>query len=299
MQNLNFKTANFLIFRKKWRNLRCEFIPIIPSFVNLLKNILVLPFLLFAIFVLSSLKPEHKQQKFKLKKVVLDAGHGGKDPGCVGKTYKEAEIALKVVLELGKLIKEQHPDVEVIYTRKENKFVELGERANIANKSNADLFISIHCNASPNTGVRGTETYFMGMHKTDDNLDVAKRENAVVMQEENYLDKYDGFDPSSPISHILFANYQNAFLSNSLHFAEKVEKRMSEKTGLKSRGVRQAGFLVLWKTTMPSTLVEIGYLSNLEEEKFLGKAENQLKIAEGIANAFTDYKESLEKRMED
>ncbi|MFQ3575527.1 MAG: N-acetylmuramoyl-L-alanine amidase [Cytophagales bacterium] len=267
--------------------------------MNLLKNILVLPFLLFAIFVLSSLKPEHKQQKFKLKKVVLDAGHGGKDPGCVGKTYKEAEIALKVVLELGKLIKEQHPDVEVIYTRKENKFVELGERANIANKSNADLFISIHCNASPNTGVRGTETYFMGMHKTDDNLDVAKRENAVVMQEENYLDKYDGFDPSSPISHILFANYQNAFLSNSLHFAEKVEKRMSEKTGLKSRGVRQAGFLVLWKTTMPSTLVEIGYLSNLEEEKFLGKAENQLKIAEGIANAFTDYKESLEKRMED
>lgn len=260
-----------------------------------IKFYLFITILSIAIF---SFKPQ-KFHKYKLKKVVLDAGHGGKDPGCLGKVFKESDIALNVVLELGKMIKEKHPDVEVIFTRKDNQFIELGERANIANKAGADLFISIHCNSSSNPNIRGTETYLMGMHKTEENLEVAKRENAVVIQEENYLDKYEGFDPHSPISHILFVNFQHAFLSNSLQFAEKVDHKLAEKTGLRSRGVKQAGFLVLWKTAMPSVLVEIGYLSNPEEEKFLGKHENQLKIAEAIASAFSEYKELIEKRMED
>lgn len=257
-----------------------------------MKNIIVLV-IFTAIFMLSSYFPAERQ-KYKVKKLVIDAGHGGKDPGCLGKFSKEADIALKVALELGKQINEQLPDVQVIYTRKENKFIELHDRANIANKNNADFFISIHCNAVASGTLRGSETYVMGTHKSESNLEVAKRENAVVLQEENYLEKYDGFDPESPMAYILLANQQNAFVGNSLKFAEKAEKYMHEKTGLKTRGVKQAGFLVLWKTTMPSALVEIGFLSHPEEEKFLNKTENQQHIAQGIFQAFKEYKEGIE-----
>ncbi len=229
-----------------------------------------------------------------MRKVVIDAGHGGKDPGCHGKSAKEAEISLKVALALGKCISDGFEDVKVIYTRDKNEFIELHDRAGLANKNNADLFISIHCNAG-NPQAHGHETYTMGLHTSNGNLEVAKRENEVILKEDNYLEKYDGFDPSSPIAHILFSNFQNAFLENSLQFAAKVEDNLFEHAGHKKRGVKQAGFLVLWKTTMPAALIEIGYLTNKEEEQFLMQKENQLNIAEGIFTAFKQYKEQMEK----
>jgi N-acetylmuramoyl-L-alanine amidase len=256
------------------------------------RNILVVGFI-SGVLLLSSFSVLNKRD-YKVKKVVIDAGHGGKDPGCQGKSAKEAEISLKVALALGKFISDGYDDVKVIYTRDKNEFIELHDRAGLANKNNADLFISIHCNAG-NPAANGHETYTMGLHTSNSNLEVAKRENEVILKEDNYLEKYDGFDPNSPVAHILFANFQNAFIENSLQFASKVEDNLFASAGHKKRGVKQAGFLVLWKTTMPSALVEIGYLTNKEEEQFLMKEENQQNIAEGIYNAFKQYKSQMEK----
>ena len=259
-----------------------------------MKNLITVALLGFTLMVIPKSTGLQAVHQYKVKTVVIDAGHGGKDPGCHGKSHKEADITLKVATALGKIIAERMPDVKVIFTRKTNKFVELHDRATIANKNNADFFISIHCNANPNNAITGSETYTMGMHKTEGNLEVAKRENAVVLQEENYLEKYEGFDPNSPLAHILFMTYQNDFMENSVRFADKAERYMSEKTGMRSRGVRQAGFLVLWKTTMPSALVEIGFLTNASDEKIIGTAEGQKKIAEGIYDGFEAYKEDIE-----
>ncbi|MFN6943982.1 MAG: N-acetylmuramoyl-L-alanine amidase [Cytophagaceae bacterium] len=256
-----------------------------------MKNLILITFgtllLLFSAFT-----PLEKKQ-YKLRTVVIDAGHGGKDPGCLGKHSHEADVALKVALELGRIIKEYMPDVNVIYTRETDKFVELHDRAGIANKHNADLFISIHCNSGPNH-VHGTETYTMGLHTSEGNLEVAKRENAVILHERDYEKNYEGFDPKSPMSHILLANYQQAFIGNSLRFAEKVENQFKTRVGRSSRGVKQAGLLVLWKTTMPGALIEIGFLSNLDEEKYLNNPTNQVYLASGIFRAFKEYKEELE-----
>lgn len=259
-----------------------------------MKNLISIFLFCSCVLLLSKSTELNEIKSYKIKTLVIDAGHGGKDPGCHGKSHNEADITLKVALELGKLVQEELPEVKVIYTRKDNRFIELHDRANIANKHNADFFISIHCNANPNKEITGSETYTMGMHKSESNLEVAKRENSVVLQEENYLQKYDGFDPSSPLAHILFMNYQNAYMVNSVKFADKVEHCMSEKTGLKSRGVRQAGFLVLWKTTMPAALVEIGFLTNKDDEKLLADTSGQEKIAEGIFEAFSLYKTDME-----
>ena len=230
---------------------------------------------------------------YKLRTIVIDAGHGGKDPGCNGKHSKEAEIALDVALKLGEIIEKNLPDVNVIYTRKTDVFVELHDRAGIANKNNADLFISIHCNAGPSSAY-GTETYTMGLHTSEGNLKVAKRENSVILQEDNYQEKYDCFDPTSPESHILFALYQNAYINNSLRFAQKVEHEFKTRVGRHSRGVKQAGLLVLWKSAMPSALVEIGFLTNVNEEKYLNDKSGQTYIASGIYRAFKSYKQELE-----
>lgn len=257
-----------------------------------MRNILLIGFIASTL-LLSSFSTLNKKT-YKLRKVVIDAGHGGKDPGCHGKSAKEAEVALKVALELGKFISEGFEDIKVIYTRDKNEFIELHDRAGLANKNNADLFISIHCNAG-NPQAHGHETYTMGLHTSQGNLEVAKRENDVILKEDNYLEKYDGFDPHSPIAHILFSNFQNAYLENSIQFASKVENQLLDKAGHKSRGVKQAGFLVLWKTTMPSALIEIGYLTNPDEEKFLMDKTNQSNIAEGIYTAFSQYKEQMEK----
>lgn len=227
--------------------------------------------------------------------VVIDAGHGGKDPGTVGKRGKEKDITLKVALKLGNYIEKNIPGVKVVYTRKTDKFIELYDRATIANEAKADLFISIHVNAIPNKAAHsGTETYVMGLHKTESNLEVAKRENSVIMLDDNYKEKYEGFDPGSAESYILFSLTQNAYLESSLLFADKVENQFKNRVGRRSHGVKQAGFIVLWKTAMPSVLIETGFITNEKEEAFLLSENGQDLLASGIYRAFKEYKAQIE-----
>jgi N-acetylmuramoyl-L-alanine amidase len=238
----------------------------------------------------------HPGKEDKVKVVVIDAGHGGHDPGCISGGVKEKDIALDIALKLGKYIEDSMKDVTVVYTRKTDKFVELHERSKIANKANADLFISIHCNANDNIHANGTETFVMGLHKSEGNLDVAKRENASIMYEEGYEnnEQYGGFDPNSPIGHIIFSMYQNAFISKSLEMASFVEEEFQKKTKLKSRGVKQAGFLVLWRTSMPSVLVEAGFLTNAEERKYLSSETGKATVANSVFQALKTYKTKTE-----
>ncbi|MGF1639006.1 MAG: N-acetylmuramoyl-L-alanine amidase [Cyclobacteriaceae bacterium] len=242
-----------------------------------------------------------KRSEYKVKTVVIDAGHGGKDSGTVGAFSKEKDIALKISLEVGSIINKYIKDVKVIYTRSDDTFIPLEERAQIANRNGADAFISIHCNSLPasttlatKTRIYGTETFVMGLHTSEANLEVAKRENSVIMLEENYEERYEGFDPKSPESHILFSLYQNAYLENSLMLANNIETQFKDRVGRHSRGVKQAGFWVLYRTSMPSVLVEVGFLSNANEEKYLNDPVGQSYIASGIFRAFRDYKNNIE-----
>lgn len=230
----------------------------------------------------------------KVRVVVIDAGHGGNDPGCHGNKHLEKEVALSITLKVGKYIEDNLKDVKVVYTRKTDIFVPLTEIASHANKNNADLFICIHCNAAVNKQVFGSETYVMGLHKTKGNLDVAKRENASILYEEDYKKKYEGFDPNSDEANIIFNMYQNAFLEQSLSYASKVQNEFKKNKNLTDKGVKQAGFLVLWKTSMPSVLIETGFLTNAEEEKYLGSAKGQDQIAFAIYKAFKNYKAEVE-----
>ncbi len=225
---------------------------------------------------------------------MLNAGHGGNDPGCQGSKFLEKEVALAITLKLGKYIEDNIKEVKVLYTRKTDVFVPLDQIASHANKNNADLFICIHCNASVNKQVYGSETYVMGLHKTKGNLEVAKRENASILYEEDYKKKYEGFDPNSDEANIIFNMYQNAFLEHSLNFASKVQGEFKKNKNLTDKGVKQAGFLVLWKTSMPSVLIETGFLTNLEEEKYLGSQKGQDEIAYAIYRAFKNYKAEVE-----
>jgi N-acetylmuramoyl-L-alanine amidase len=232
----------------------------------------------------------------KVSKVVIDAGHGGKDSGAKGKLYREKDITLSVALKLGQYIEQNLPDVKVIYTRKTDVFIPLFERAEIANKNQADLFISIHCNSVPGkkTYIKGTETFVMGLHTAEENLEVAKRENEVVLLEDNYKTKYGGFDPNAPESHIILSMFQNVFIDRSILFAEKIESQFKNKANRASRGVKQAGFVVLKATSMPSVLVELGFLSNPEEEIYMKSEEGQNILASAIYRAFKEYKLQIE-----
>ncbi|GAC1593660.1 MAG: hypothetical protein NVS3B25_15730 [Hymenobacter sp.] len=241
----------------------------------------------------SALRAPDSPYRYRLRTVVLDAGHGGKDRGCAGVSAREADVALSLILALGRQIQENMPDVRVIYTRKTDVFIELDERAAIANRNHADLFISIHCNAGPSQS-HGTEVWTMGLHKTDANLGVAQRENSVILQEKNYQARYDGFDPRSPQSHILFSLFQSAYITNSLRFAQRVDRQLRTSVNRPSRGVKQAGFLVLWKSTMPSVLIESGFLTNPTEERYLNDKANQSYMAAGIYRAFREFKRELE-----
>jgi len=256
------------------------------------RNIVTVTFLAFVLLLCSSSKLEYRKD-YKIRTVVIDAGHGGKDIGCNGKQSHEADVALKLALQVGAMIEKNLPDVKVVYTRKTDTFVELIDRAGIANKNNADLFISIHLNAGPPAAF-GTETYTMGLHTTSGNLAVAKRENSVILQEDDYKEKYGGFDPNSPQSHIMFALHQSAYIDNSLRFAQKLEYQFKHRVGRTSRGVKQAGFLVLWKSAMPSVLIETGFLTNPQEEKYLNDKSGQSYMASGMYRAFKEYKEELE-----
>jgi N-acetylmuramoyl-L-alanine amidase len=248
---------------------------------------------LLAITLLNSsstlVKPE-----FKVKVVVIDAGHGGKDPGTRGQKALEKDVALKIALKLGHHIEKNIPGVKIIYTRKDDRYLALDERADIANKNKADLFICIHANALPGSKAIGTETYVMGLHKDNSNFELAKRENAVILMDENYKERYEGFDPNSPESYILFSLTQSAYQESSLLFAQKIEDQFKMRAGRKSRGVKQAGFVVLWRTTMPSVLIETGFLSNSTEEQFLRTESGQELIASGIYRAFKEYKSEVE-----
>jgi N-acetylmuramoyl-L-alanine amidase len=230
----------------------------------------------------------------KVRVIVLNAGHGGNDPGCHGLKHLEKDVALSITLKVGKYIEENLKDVKVVYTRKTDVFVPLNEIASHANKNNADLFVCIHCNAAVNKQVYGSETYVMGLHKTKGNLDVAKRENAAILFEEDYKKKYEGFDPNSDEANIIFNMYQNAFLEQSLSYASKVQSEFKKNKNLTDKGVKQAGFLVLWKTSMPSVLIETGFLTHAEEEKYLGSAKGQDQIAFAIYKAFKNYKAEVE-----
>ncbi len=235
----------------------------------------------------------------RIKTVVIDAGHGGKDPGAHGSSGKEKDVVLAIALKLGKYITDNIPDVKVIYTRDTDVFVELYRRAKIANENHADLFISIHANSNPSTKPYGVETYVMGLHKTAGNLAVAKRENSVILKEADYQKQYDGFDPNSPEANIIFSLYQNQYLAQSLDFASLVQKQIREKVRRYDRGVKQAGFLVLWRTTMPSVLIEVGFISNPEEGKYITSEKGQDLIASGIYRAFKEYKQKYEKNIPD
>jgi len=225
--------------------------------------------------------------------LVIDAGHGGKDPGCHGLLAKEKNVALSIALELEKIIRENLPEVRVVLTRRTDVFVELHERAGYASRNKADFFISIHCNANDKKEISGTETYAMGLHKENANLNTMISENSVILMEENHEENYDGFDPESPESYIVFSLIKDAYLKQSLAMATKVENHFKEQ-GRKSRGVKQAGFLVLWRAGTPAILVESGFLTNKDEEKYLHTDAGQQQVALSVFKAFKEYKIELQ-----
>jgi N-acetylmuramoyl-L-alanine amidase len=249
--------------------------------------------LVMSVFINSTMAQD-KSNFFGVKTVCIDAGHGGHDGGCQGTSSQEKHVALSIALKLGAYIEENYPDVKVVYTRKTDVFIKLHERAKIANKANADLFICVHANANDNKSAFGTETFVMGLHKSESILNVEKREISSILLEEDYKTKYSDFDPNSPESYIVLTMRQNAFLDQSLSFASKVQKQFTERVGRKNRGVKQAGFLVLHQTNMPSVLIETGFLTNKEEEKFLVSDLGQDYLASAVFRAFKSYKNELE-----
>lgn len=290
---------------------------------NILLKILLIPVLI--VFIFSSFYTHKDDPKRKVKIIVIDPGHGGKDPGCNGVSCKEKEVALAVALKFGKLIEENIKDVKVIFTRKTDVFVELEDRAKIANENNADLFISIHCNAAgkpvmikdkktgkmraktfknsrgklvvvetTNPEPYGSETYVMGLKNEEGKMKVAQRENSAMLLEDNYETKYQGFDPNSEESYIIMSNYTSSYVIQSAGLAMKIQEQYSKKAGRVDKGVHRQSIWVLWRTSMPSVLTEIGYLTNPQEEKFLGSEKGQTYIAACLFRAFRKYKDEQE-----
>ncbi len=231
-----------------------------------------------------------------LRCIVIDAGHGGKDPGAVGNGQQEKAINLGVALKLGRMIEEGLPDVKVVYTRKDDRFIALADRSKIASDAGGDLFISIHTNSSTASSAAGTETYVMGEDKGNRNLSVVMRENAVISLEADYSSRYEGYDPNSSESLILFSLMQYAYQSQSLSLAELIQGQYAGYAQRGNKGVKQAGFLVLWRTPMPSVLTEVGFISNPAEARFLGSSAGQEKVAASIYRAVKEYKRRTDSR---
>lgn len=277
-----------------------------------MQKLYYISFLLLLIFIFSSFSPNIKPL-FGVKVIVIDPGHGGKDPGCHGVKTMEKDVALAVALKLGKYIEENLKDVKIVYTRSTDVFVELQERAEIANRAKADLFISIHCNSACvrdkklkkdicRDEVHGAETYVMAPKNEKGKLDIANRENSAILLEDNYVQKYQGFDPNSDESYIIMSMFADTYTDQSLNFASKAQKQYSKYASRYDKGVKRASLWVLWRTYMPSVLTEIGYLTNAEEEQFLGSEKGQDYIASGLFKAFREYKDEIEgnvKKYED
>lgn len=254
-----------------------------------MKRLLIL---LLAISIIPAASFCQKREPGKVKTLVIDPGHGGDKPGALGKHSKEKDLTLSIAKKFGKLVEDNYPDVNVIYTRTTDVDVTLAERANIANRAKADLFISIHINSHPTSVPVGMETYVMGLSRSRANMEVAKKENADILLEEGYKDnsEYKGFDPNSPESYVMFAMYQNAYIDKSLNFAQFVQDQYKSAIKTTNRGVKQAEFFVIYKTAMPSVLTEVGFISNPAEEAYMMSDEGQATIAVCLLNAFANYK---------
>jgi N-acetylmuramoyl-L-alanine amidase len=237
--------------------------------------------------------PGYVDNVYRIKKIVIDAGHGGIDSGCLGEGM-EKKNTLAMALMLGRKIKENYPEIEIVYTRDRDVFVELHKRAEIANKAKADLFISLHCNSTESGSAHGTETYVLGTHKMEENLGVAKRENASILLESDYETQYEGFDPNSNEAYIIFRLYQNAYLDKSILFGKYVEESFKNNAGRRSIGVKQAGFVVLRETAMPSVLIETGFLNHPTEGAYISSAQGHDQMTDAILAAFSKYKNAVE-----
>jgi N-acetylmuramoyl-L-alanine amidase len=248
-------------------------------------NYFVLAVLLLTTFTAFS------QKGYKVKKIVIDAGHGGNKPGAIGSFSKEKDIALEVALKLGKKLEQEMPEVQILYTRKTDVDVDFYKRAAIANDAKADLFISIHCNSMPgkNRTTKGTETFVAGMHRINEQ-DVAIRENADIKLEKNYKQNYDGYDPSDPETFIILSLFKNKFRDKSMEFAGLIQKNFTEVDNRINRGIKEQGILILQRCGMPAVLTEIGFISNPEEERYMNSEAGQKEIVNSIFNAVKTYK---------
>jgi N-acetylmuramoyl-L-alanine amidase len=282
MQN----NCNISIFvRKQKMNLR--------NFLLTRRMVLLMILLpVFAPVCSSALMPEGSS----LDVVVIDPGHGGKDFGTSLGAIREKDIVLDIGLRLGRYIREAFPEIRVVYTREKDLFVPLHERARIANGEKADLFLSIHMNYTDIRSVSGTETFVLGYHRSRENLEIAKKENAVILLEDNYTTTYEGFDPNAAESYIMFEMLQDEYLDQSLQFATAIQSQVSQRTRRKDRGVKQAGFLVLRETTMPGVLIETGFISNETDKNFLVSEAGKIDIAYSIFEAFCQYKNKIEEK---
>ena len=255
--------------------------------------VFVLFILLCTIIQANALPPKDNH---RVSVVVIDPGHGGKDPGTIGGRIQEKDVVLDIALKLGAQIQNNFPEIEVIFTRKSDVFIPLHQRAEIANKADADLFISIHANAVAQKGVQGTETFVLGQHRSDDNLQVAKTENSVILLEDDYTTTYEGFDPNSPESYIMFELVQDEYKEQSISLANSIQNEFRLKASRHDRSVKEAGFLVLRRTTMPGVLIETGFLSNPTERTYLASESGKQHIAQAIFSAFVAYKKDIERK---
>ncbi len=259
--------------------------------------ILTCSFVLFsASSVLSKTDYPGNTEEKRISVVVIDPGHGGKDFGASVGNAKEKDIVLDLALRLGNSIKAKYPEIKVVYTRTKDVFIPLYDRANIANKNKADLFISIHVNGTDKTSVQGTETFVLGQHRSKENLEVAKKENSVILLEDDYTAKYEGFDPNSPESYIMFELVQDEYLEQSVMFASSIQNQFRQYAKRIDRSVKQAGFLVLRQTTMPSVLIEVGFISHANERSYLVSEKGKAALSTSIFNAFSDYKKKIENK---
>ena len=242
------------------------------------------------LFVTGSLFAQHN---FVL---VIDAGHGGHDPGAVGANSHEKNINLAVALKVGALIQKNHPDVKIIYTRKDDTYITLFNRAKVANDNRANLFVSIHTNSAHNKTAVGTETFVFGLSKSQSNKESVMRENSVILLEDDHETKYGVLNPNDPSSYIMFEFMQNRYRDNSIDFASLVQQHFTHELNRRNRGVKEGEFIVLHRSACPAVLIELGFISNLEEERYMNSAKGQNELALAISNAFDAYKREYDKR---